>query len=608
MCRKAQVTVFLLLGIVLLVIFGFLFYVSNNVAKVKTEENLEKVVNQIITTSAIKYYATLAFEEAVREATLTIGNQGGAIFCDQYLKEDGATQDGEYIRNYNVDCTDKTATLTKSTSFLSPYFEDKTFDIVYAILSPPYSADYPIIISPSEGQAPLTPSLKLNIGEFNLNHLCQSNGPNKVTSYYTGKIPCNLIGRERGVDLNYGTEHSMQKQLSDYIAYLIGKKVKISEIIQDSNYDIQQGDISVNTTFGDFKTDFELSYPLIISVKGKPPVVKTLSFQTTLPVAFKEVGSFALMLMTKEASSIFFEISEPSQTNNPDLKWRNGMLVSVDNTKPLYNLIMIEDTKSTILGKNFGFNFLIQNRPPVLNTIHKHGLSLNTDVDIAVKIGESIEIKPPPGQPFAMDPDEEDTLSLSFKYFGWKQDYTKNFDLSKCKHRGGSLDCFNLNELKLESAFNTEELVEGQWIIQTSIPDKGTAISSTSLNDIGLHTTTITVSDPAGTSDSQDVKIFVGECKEDADCGSYNIYYCDGNELKKQKWGCYPIVDSYGFCYHNPAWIPDDPIDSCTGKENNMCVNGFDTCQNKCTNEWDDDSDGLTDCKFGIEDPECACP
>src|SRR3989344_2562029 len=85
--KKSQITVFIILGMVLLAAFSFLFYTSSIVVKFNVEKNLRKIADQIIETSAIKYYITLCLDKAVKNATITVGRQGGVIYRDQITAE-----------------------------------------------------------------------------------------------------------------------------------------------------------------------------------------------------------------------------------------------------------------------------------------------------------------------------------------------------------------------------------------------------------------------------------------------------------------------------------------------------------------------------------------
>ena len=122
-------------------------------------------------------------------------------------------------------------------------------------------------------------------------------------------------------------------------------------------------------------------------------------------------------------------------------------------------------------------------------------------------------------------------------------------------------------------------------------------------SNIGLHKTTITVSDSAGAYDKQDVKIFVGECTQDSDC-TQTDFFCVTNQINQRKWNCHSVVNTvtgiYGLCDKNIGDVT--PGNTCSGKESSICVDGFPLCQDKCGDDGDYDGDGYKGC----DDSDCS--
>ena len=78
--KKSQVTIFLLLGIVIFIIFGFLIYVTSNLSESSLARQRERVKREFLTTTPIKYYVTSCLDESTDRALRLVGSQGGYIF------------------------------------------------------------------------------------------------------------------------------------------------------------------------------------------------------------------------------------------------------------------------------------------------------------------------------------------------------------------------------------------------------------------------------------------------------------------------------------------------------------------------------------------------
>lgn len=80
---KAQVTLFIILGIVILVIFGFVFTITQTAHEKKLEAEIEKPISDFLKSKTINYYVTTCLDKASREALTLIGTQGGFIYKEQ---------------------------------------------------------------------------------------------------------------------------------------------------------------------------------------------------------------------------------------------------------------------------------------------------------------------------------------------------------------------------------------------------------------------------------------------------------------------------------------------------------------------------------------------
>src|SRR3989344_3489418 len=75
--KKAQITIFLVLAIVIALIFGFLFYVVNNFG---TDKSSDKLYEEFLTTSNLKENVQNCLEISTKKAIMLAGLQGGRLY------------------------------------------------------------------------------------------------------------------------------------------------------------------------------------------------------------------------------------------------------------------------------------------------------------------------------------------------------------------------------------------------------------------------------------------------------------------------------------------------------------------------------------------------
>lgn len=590
---KSQITLFIVIGLVLLVAFGFVFHLSNVMAKTNAQKNTDKLVTEIITTSAIEYYVTLALDKVAKEATLTLAKQGGVIYCNQ---KPGYT--------YPFACIPRSNDNSVSSA---NFYSDNSYYIVYGITAPATSQErYP------EAEGASGPvyieNQNFDLGNFGLSPLCSRTGPNRVKETWeqsTYPRPCDRVILAPAYN-SVGADLSMQKQLGDYVSFLVTQEVT-TDSFEKYGYSIELGNVRTNVTFGDDNTDFELIYPLTFLFQGREPIIKRLYFRTSLPVDLKSMGTVALNLMGREATRPYFKLSEFTgleATQKTGYGWREGIGANFEQKQDPPDLLRITDAYSYVDATPCEFDYAIENRPPALNWIHDEQLQV-TDIDIAVRQGEGITI-PPNDNLFAVDPDE-DLFTASFS--GWKWDSKDTFDFSCCLNQGDLVPggCLDLDMLKGCITYNIPSAKE--WIG----PEAGTnrvTLSATNLEDVGLHTLNIRVTDEHGLYDAQEVHIFVAQCViGGTECNVYNTQlYCDQNNkrnINRAVYGCTEIVSTaagvkYGLCTDDV--LPDIVETTCGAEMVCDSSTGTAICQLKCYDGDDSDSNGLTDCM----DPACA--
>ena len=77
--KRAQISVFIILGILIIAIFGFMFFLTSEIGKIKLETQANQIVDSVLATTSINYYVTLCLEEATKSAINLSGEKGGLI-------------------------------------------------------------------------------------------------------------------------------------------------------------------------------------------------------------------------------------------------------------------------------------------------------------------------------------------------------------------------------------------------------------------------------------------------------------------------------------------------------------------------------------------------
>lgn len=96
--KKSQVTIFLLLGIVVAIIFGFLFYTLNKVAKGGIEQDADKIYDDFLRATQIKSHVQACLRESTKQGIRLAALQGGRIYDNQIGKD---TKDPELVMYFS---------------------------------------------------------------------------------------------------------------------------------------------------------------------------------------------------------------------------------------------------------------------------------------------------------------------------------------------------------------------------------------------------------------------------------------------------------------------------------------------------------------------------
>ena len=81
--RKSQLTFFIIIGLIILVIMGFAYYTVRQTSKYTTEKETHKAQETSFDTTSIKSYISSCLEKTTKDGIQLLGKQGGVIHEDQ---------------------------------------------------------------------------------------------------------------------------------------------------------------------------------------------------------------------------------------------------------------------------------------------------------------------------------------------------------------------------------------------------------------------------------------------------------------------------------------------------------------------------------------------
>ncbi|MBR9676948.1 hypothetical protein GOV04_02310 [Candidatus Woesearchaeota archaeon] len=480
--KRSQLTAFVLIGIVLVIVFGFLFFTATIVSKNRVQRQVDKAFEDLIQTTALKEYITQCVEQTSAEAITLIGLQGGKLYVHQGGLMNQGFKGYDYIPfNYN----------------------NKTYNVSYAIKNP---ATYDNITTYKVPEYPLPQTNLSNIlrkrpwavvdglyqqalGWQGLPDLCDDQGPNKYLA--TLRYP--------GCDHElYNNQSTVQQQLAYYIANRTQYCVDFDSISTiKSTYNITEGNASAQVTLGDEDIIVKLVFPIHFEKKGYKPVIRLAEFSTVIDARLKKVYSYAYYLSKKDMRDIEFNTN--TEYEDVNLGWDGQMIVRRYN-KPCTNcvpehyrhadIIQIIDNASNINGQKLVFQAALENRYPALDYIHTLGF-----YDIIAMENDTLHL-----EPYGIDPDED---NITYNYSGWKETWNDVFDKLCCD----SVDCTS----DPGACTLTNSLVRPyNWTGSQQYQNtQQNATYTITKNDLGLHYTKVLVCDDSGLCDWQDVSILV---------------------------------------------------------------------------------------------------
>jgi len=492
--RRSQVTAFMLLGLVLVSVFGFSFFMTKSISEQKLQKEIEMAANDVMQDIPIESYVTECLDKAFRQAILLIGQQGGTI----HYSQPGSSLNSTFVLPSTVLYGEENITY-----LIKPIPSRNSLDKFSVMYSGKYSdlPGYPCFGSTPENQT---------------NH-CYYIADTTADEYvYGGWWMFDLDERYRAKVSEPEYQNviipSWKRQIESYVEHNVKECVNFSVVGEVLGYNISDGDVTANVTItAGTKVAVRIDYPVVITVRGGQPVTRISSFYGDERIRLRDIYKFISKIIEADAKYVEFNLSGVAASNNIFYNLSNADFKVI--YQDGYDIIKLFDHESSMLGEEYEFWFARQNRPPALDYVYGGDESnyepgsgsrykLNTPsgksylFDYVIKANVELKV-----DPLAHDPDED---SIVYNYSAWQETYYEWFNASAFN----DLNCSN--EL-FACVVRNNTYKPHNWTSSASCYGDGCEVHyNLSDLDLGAHILNVTVDD-GKTRDWQEVRIMVIE-------------------------------------------------------------------------------------------------
>ena len=248
----------------------------------------------------------------------------------------------------------------------------------------------------------------------------------------------------------------MQEYLKVFIMNRTRNCINIARVSGNNQFSIREGSVDAEVIFGNNDITANFRYPLELTMKNAPKVLRSLDFSFKPKYRIKKVHELAAHLIgyrgsrlpddppKTDADNIFFDIADAASSHLNDClsdndipgqpcvypgmkiaKVRNVCLgnpqcIGIPTHFQYSDIVKITDEKIVIDGKPLSFLFAVENRAPALGKIAELA-----DGKVNRKLGEKITIIAPGKDPdedvlaYELSGDGEDEFSFSYNADGY---------------------------------------------------------------------------------------------------------------------------------------------------------------------------------------------
>ena len=371
--KRGQVTLFMILGVVLVLVVVLLFSILSQFSEHSLEEQRQRAVQSATQTEALQHFISVCVEDALASGMKLLGEQGGYLFQDPYVEQYSTQYAPAYL------ALDEGARERKIAFLIVPRPHDE-------------APRYPC----SEGFREMAPAF------------CRYPQYDGIVRFGESRLPVLEDG-----------PFSIRSQLERSIIRYVRSCVQLEGIAREiglGNTTFLAGEPHATVQFGAAQVSARVEYPFTITGAAGDPVTEVLLFSADVPVRFRRLHQAINDFLMREVSDVEFpaESATLAETGTqlallaPQLTLRRIALAADD-------IFVINDTASRIGNESYVFWLARKNRPPVLGYVAQYQ-SLHDRYDALLIHGEQLALTLN-----ASDPDEDSVRSATSGDFGTSQ-------------------------------------------------------------------------------------------------------------------------------------------------------------------------------------------
>ena len=347
----------MILGIVILLVVGLVFYFVKSSGKKQAEASVTKVQDTFISIQPIKEFTTKCVDKLAKDAIVLLSRQGGYI----YKSQGGTIVDYAQADNGIFFITSPDSAKEKIAFNIMP----PKGNVANYFSNPPENPSYPWKFFPYDSLIGFTEKYEGYFGTDTMPPLTEEDGQN-----------------------------SMQSQIENFIDDNMDRCLDLSSF-EEQDYIISKNKSRTRAVLGVYDVSVKSSIPIKITHRQSGESTELRDFSSTVPVRLATLYSFSDELIKNDIKNIKFDIKSP--INNKD-----GFEIKVNPSTDIFDdIITVIDKRSQLYGRDVEYSFGRRNRAPALHLIRPD--------EIIVLIGTTIDKNKLLGgkELMAYDPDED---------------------------------------------------------------------------------------------------------------------------------------------------------------------------------------------------------
>lgn len=553
MGERGQITLIVIVGLILLIIVGFMLYIRNVAFQDELQRQAEESLDTFMELSSLNFYVKGCLDRVSTEGLILLGQQGGVIYDyqggltltnDSYYFQEGmhyipynftisglneSWQEVNYSVQRNVSygigryvaCTPEGYYSPGGVSFLGhlnySMESDGFFPVRFTYFDEFVKRFQKFWFAPEGGCRGINDKTDYSgyMGYNLFPKLCSYNGSNSYIHDTVNSAACIQFYRDTPSD-----PLSMQRQLESYVKNNIGQCLDLDnyeQTLADFNITVNEEDAEVESVLKKPSgLTVRASYPFTVSVENRVPIIEMVDFQTEIDVNILRLYDYiyrTIINMTQYPDFNLLEDYNETSYYSPIFSIDYDEMACENCTSIITHfddVVTITDQTSLLKGKPFSFTFGIRQQRPILDYMHDRTQSGSWEgflLDYVYYSNSTITLLP---EAVDLNMDE-----INYTYYGWKETYDERFNYTCCDEHNNDpllLDCnLSTHQMCLYNITISGNLYEpNNWTNSTLYKNTNqSAEYESNASDIGYHEVTVVVEDEHGEEDFQIVRMLI---------------------------------------------------------------------------------------------------